>query len=80
MVTYPPSSQELKHRTSTLQTSLSMIERAITKYEDLIEDCQMQEEEAHQEEEISSEQEEEEITNANVVLLHCGCLSLNPFY
>ena len=55
------------HRLSTLQTSLGMVERAITRYEDLIEDCQMQEEEAHQEEEIFHEQEEEEVTNAEMV-------------
>ena len=36
------------------------------RYEDLIEDCQMQEEEAHLEEEISQEQEEE-VTDAEMV-------------
>ena len=67
MVTDPPSSQELEHRLSTLQTSLGTIERAIMRYEGLIEDCRMQEEEARQEEEISHEQEEEEITDAEMV-------------
>ena len=67
MVTDPPSSQDLEHRMSTLWTSLGAVERAIAKYEDLIEDCQMQEEKAHQEEEISHEQEEEEITDAEMV-------------
>ena len=66
MVTDPPSSRELEHSLSTLWTSLSTVERAIVRYEDLIEDCQMQEEEAHQEEEISHEQEEEEITDAEM--------------
>ena len=58
MVTDSPSSQELEARLSTLWTSLSAIERAIMRYEDLIEDCQIQEEEARQEE-ISHEQSEE---------------------
>ena len=67
MVTDPPSSWEMEHRVSTLQTSLGMVERAVMRYEDLIEDCRMQEEEACQEEEISHEQEEEEVTNAEMV-------------
>ena len=62
-----PSGRELEHRLSSLQTSLTMIERAITRYENIIEDCRMQEEEAHQEEEISHEQEEEEVTDAEMV-------------
>ena len=66
MVTDPPSSQELEARLSTLRTSLGTIERAIMRYEELIEDCQIQEEEAHQEE-ISHEQSEEEITDAEMV-------------
>ena len=37
------------------------------RYENLIEDCRMQEEEAHLEQEISHEQEEEEVTNAEMV-------------
>ena len=62
-----PSSREMEHRLSTLQTSLDMIERSITRYENLIEDCQMQEEEAHLEEEISHQPEEEEVTDAEMV-------------
>ena len=62
-----PSSREMEHRLSSLQTSLTMIERSITRYENLIEDCRMQEEEACQEEEISHEQEEEEVTKAEMV-------------
>ena len=62
-----PSSREMEHRLSSLQTSLTMIERSITRYENLIEDCRMQEEEARQEEEISHEQEEEEVTEAEMV-------------
>ena len=67
VTTDAPSSREMEHRLSTLQTSLDVVERSITRYENLIEDCQMQEEEARLEEEISHEQEEEEVTNAEMV-------------
>ena len=60
MVTNRASGMELEHRLNSLQTSLTAIERAVTKYENILEDCRMQEEEAHQEEVISQEQEEEE--------------------
>ena len=67
------SSQELEHRLNTLQTSLDKVERSITKFENLIEDCQMLEEEAHHveedeacmEEEIHQEQEKE-VTDAEM--------------
>ena len=69
MVTNAPSHQEMEHRLSTLQTSLDMVERSITRYENLIEDCQMQEEEeAHLEEETHQEQEEKEVTNVEMVV------------
>ena len=68
-----PSSQEMEHRLNTLQTSIDVVERSITKFENLIEDCWMQEEvhrmeqdEAHLEEEICQEQEEE-VTNVEMV-------------
>ena len=61
-----PSSREMEHRLSTLQTSLGTVERAIVRYEDLIEDCQMQQEEACQEEEVPHKQEEE-VTDAEMV-------------
>ena len=67
VITDAPSSREMEHRLSTLQTSLDAIERSIMRYENLIEDCRMQEEEAHLEEEISHEQEEEEVTDAEMV-------------
>ena len=67
MVTNAPSSQEMEHRLSTLQTSLDAVERSIMRYENLIEDCWMQEEEARLEEEISREPEEEEVTDAEMV-------------
>ena len=60
MVTDRASGMELEHRLNSLQSSLTTIEWAITKYENILEDCRMQEEEAHQEEVISQEQEEEE--------------------
>ena len=64
VITNAPSSREMEHRLSTLQTSLDVVERSITRYKNLIEVCQMQEEEACLEEEISHEQEEEEVTDA----------------
>ena len=67
VITNAPSSREMEHRLSTLQTSLDVVERSIMRYENLIEDCQMQEEEACLEEEISHEQEEEEVTDAEMV-------------
>ena len=67
VVTDAPSSREMEHRLSSLQTSLDAIERSMMRYENLIKDCRMQEEEAHQEEEISHEQEEGEATDAEMV-------------
>ena len=67
VVTNAPSSREIEHRVNSLQTSLTTIERSITRYKNIIEDCRMQEEEAHQEEEISHEQEEEEVPDAEMV-------------
>ena len=67
MITDAQSSQKMEHRLSVLQTSRDMVERAIMRYENLIEDCQMQEEEVHLEEEISCEQEEEEVIDAEMV-------------
>ena len=67
VVTNAASGRELEHRLNSLQTSLTVIERAITRYENILEDCRMQEEEACQEEEIFHEQEEEEDTDAEMV-------------
>ena len=67
MVTDSASGRELEHRLNSLQTSLTAIEWAITKYENIHKDCRMQEEEAHQEEVIFQEQEEEGDTNAEMV-------------
>ena len=73
VITDVPSSQEMEHRLNTLQTSLDAVERSITKFENLIEDCRMleeeahcmEEDEAHMEEEIRQEQEEE-VTNTEM--------------
>ena len=54
-----PSSQEIEHRLNTLQTSIDVVERYITKFENLIKDFQMQEEEARL--------EEEEVTDIEMV-------------
>ena len=67
MVTDGASGRELEHRLSSLQTSLTAIEQAITRYENILEDCRMQEEEARQEEVIFQEQEEEEGTDAEMI-------------
>ena len=53
-----------QHEKIQIQTSLTTVERSIMRYENLIEDCRMQEEEANQEE-ISHEQEE--VTDAEMV-------------
>ena len=67
VVTDGASGRELEHRLNSLQTSLTAIERAITKYENILKDCRMQEEEAHQEEVIFQEQEEEGDTDTEMV-------------
>ena len=67
VITDAPSSREMEHWLSTLQTFLDMVERSIVRYENIIEDCRMQEEEAHLEEETSHKQEEEEVTDAEMV-------------
>ena len=59
VITDAPSSREMEHRLNTLLTSLSTVERSIMKFENLIKDCRMLEEEAHLEEEIRQKEEEE---------------------
>ena len=71
MVTDRASGVELEHRLNSLQTSLTAIKWAITKYENILEDCRMQEEEACQEEVISQEWEEEE-GDANMEMMEEG--------
>ena len=67
MVTDRASVRELEHRLNSLQTSLTAIEQAIVKYENILKDCRMQEEEACQEEVILPEWEEEGDTDAKMV-------------
>ena len=42
MVTNSASGRELEHRLNSLQTSLTTIKWAITKYKNILEDCRMQ--------------------------------------
>ena len=67
VVTNSASGRELEHRLNSSQASLTAIEQAIMKYENILKDCRMQEEEAHQEEVIFQEQEEEGNTDAEMV-------------
>ena len=81
VITDAPSHREMEHRLNTLQTSLSTVERSITKFENLIEESWMldeevhhvEEDEAHLEKEIHQEEgeeihqeEEEEIANVKM--------------
>ena len=66
LTTDPPSGQEMDVRLSALRTTLDTIERSIRKYEDILKDCQMQEEEAHQVE-TSPEEPDEDTTDMEMV-------------
>ena len=74
VITNAPSSREMEHRLNTLQTSLDVVERSIMKFENLIKDCRMLEEEVRHveedeaclEEEICQEQEKE-VTDIEMV-------------
>ena len=66
MTTDPPSGQEMDARLNILRTSLGTIERSIMRYEDLIENCRLQEEEARQVE-TSHEQSEEDTSDTEMV-------------
>ena len=67
VLTDAPSHREMEQRLNTLQTSLNAVERSITKFKNLIEECGMleeevrpiEEDEANLEEEIHKEEEEE---------------------
>ena len=67
------SSKELEHRINSLQTALTSIERGIMRYENIIKDCRMEEEEARQEEETPHQREEEEAIDTEMVEVEeCG--------
>ena len=48
--------KEMEQRLATIQTSLNAVENSISKFENLIEDCRMVEEEAHQDQSSSGEE------------------------
>ena len=74
VITDALSRKEMEQRLKTLQTSFNAVETSITKFKNLIKDCQMveeevrhiEEDEAHLEEEICQE-EEEEIADVEMV-------------
>ena len=77
VITNALSHREMEHRLNTLQTSLSAVERSIVKFENLIEDCRMLEEEIHHVEEDEAcleeeicQQEEEEICQQEEEEIH----------
>ena len=78
VITDGQSHREMEQRLNTLQTSLNVVETSITKFKNLIEDCQMVEEEVHHIEEDEACQEEEvcqEEETANVEMVDeekCG--------
>ena len=60
VITDGRSRREMEQRLNTLQTSLNVVETSIMKFENLLEDCQMVEEEVGRIEEDEAHQEEEE--------------------
>ena len=71
VITDAPSRREMEHRLNTLQTSLNVVERSISKFKNLIEDCWMLEEEVRRVEEDEAHleeicQEEEEIAKVKM--------------
>ena len=81
VITNGQSCREMEQRLNTLQTSPNAVETSITKFENLLEDCQMveeevchieedeacQEEEVHRIEEDETCQEEEETANVEML-------------
>ena len=59
VITKGRSCREMEQRLNALQTSLNVVETSITKFENLLEDCRMVEEEVHHIEEDEARQEEE---------------------
>ena len=69
VITDGQSCREVEQRLAALQTSLNAVESSITKFEKLIEDCQMVEEELCQIEEDEAHQEKEEEETANIEMV-----------
>ena len=67
VITHGRSHREMEQRLAALQTSLNVVKNSITKFENLIEDCWMVEEELRQIEEDEVCQEEEETANIEMV-------------
>ena len=69
VITDGRSHREMEQRLAALQTSLNVVKASITKFENLIEDCQMVEEELHCIEEDKAHQEEEEEETADIEMV-----------
>ena len=68
VITNGRSRRKMEQRLAALQTSLNMVETSITKFENLIEDCRIVEEELHQiEEDEACHEEEEETADVEMV-------------
>ena len=63
------SRKEMEQRLAALQTSLNVVKNSITKFENLIEDCRMVEEELRWIEEDEAHQEEEEEETADIEMV-----------
>ena len=75
VITDGPSHREMEKRLNALQTSLNVVKTSITKFENLIEDCRMVEEELHRIEEDEAHEEEEEEETADIEMVdeeECG--------
>ena len=71
VITGGPSRREREQRLNALQTSLNVVETSITKFKNLLEDCQMVEEEVcHIEEDEACQEEEEEEETASVEMVN----------
>ena len=67
VITDRRSHREMEQRLAALQTSLNMVEASITKFENLIEDCQIVEELHRIEEDEAHQEEEDETANIKMV-------------
>ena len=71
VITDGQSHREMEQRLNALQTSLNVVETSIMKFENLLEDCWMVEEEVRciEEDEACQEEEEEEEETANIEMV-----------